>query len=184
MTTNRKRWIQLRPRDPWRRITIHCTFQDGSLTFIDCCSDRRLQQRRSRYRLARLAFSAFHTRRASRSCGTGVTRYSEIPLYAYRTLRSYRSMFTRRSLWSGSPWGTRFPSDSGSSSPSCVSFWSWAAERFILSTELVLQQTKLLFDQQFHFSGCLDRFLLWIIKWSALLPCDGVFMTLKIIAMD
>ena len=124
MTSNRKRRIQLRPRDLWRWITMRCTFQDGCLTFIDCCSNRRLQQRRNRDGLARLIFDAFHTRRASRSRGTSVTRYSEIPLYAYRTLRSYRAMLTRRALWSGSSRGTWFPSNSRSSSSSCISFWA------------------------------------------------------------
>ena len=42
-----------------RRITVHCTFEDGCLTFIDSCFNRRLQQRRSRDRLTRLTFNAF-----------------------------------------------------------------------------------------------------------------------------
>ena len=138
-------------RTPWLLCVVICPNFGPYNT-----SSRRLQQRGSRDGLAWLTFGAFHTRRASRSRGTRFTRHSRIPLYAHRSSWSDRSMFSGRSLRSRPPWETWSPSDPGSSSTSSVAFWYQATERFIFSTDLVLQQTKLLFDQQFNFRGCLE----------------------------
>ena len=140
VTSNGKRWIQLVLRDLWSWITARYTFQDGCLTFINCWSNGSLQQRRSRDGLSRFTFDAFLARRASRSPGTRIARYSEIPFQTHRSLRSYWSMFTKRSLWPGSPRGAWF------SPSSSVTFRSWTANCFIFSTDSVLQQTKLFFD--------------------------------------
>ena len=155
VTPYRKRWIQLRPRDLWKWVTVHCAFEDGCLTFIGCLFSRTLQQRWSWDGLACFTFSAFLTQRACRSSGTWVTSYPQIPFYTHRSLKSYWSVLTRRSLWpwsscgTRSPWETWFPATSGFSPSPRVTPWSRAAESSIFSTDLILQQAKLFCDQQF-----------------------------------
>ena len=155
---------------PGSWVTVRYTFQYGCLTCINCRFNRSLQQRRSGDGLSRFTFDAFLTRQASRSRGTRVTRHSNIPFQTHRSLRPYWSVFTRRSLSPGSP------SVSWFSPSSSVTFWSWSANYFIFSTDLVLQRAKLFFDEKFYFRDCLDQFLLRSVWWSSLFSWKGLFL--------
>ena len=123
-----------------------------------------------------VTFDAFLTRQASRSRGTRVTRHSDIPFQTHLSLRSYWSVFTRRSFWPGSPREAWSPSVSWFSPSSSVTFWSWSANYFIFSTDLVLQRAKLFFDEKFYFRDCLDQFLLRSVWWSSLFSWKGLFL--------
>ena len=54
----------------------------------------------------------------------------------------------------GIPWGPRLPR------LPVLPFWSWSTKLFIFGTELILQQTKFIFDQLFYIRGCFYQFRL------------------------
>ena len=110
-----------------------------------------------------LTFSTFHTRRACKSHGARVPRFSNVPFYSFRPLFSYWSMFARRSVWAWFPWRTRFSPSSALPrrpllpfGPGRQSVWSLAKNWFCsrLSSFLI----SLCNSADVRFESCCETF--------------------------